>query len=54
MQEPRRAGRLPGGSLDLQGRAGKADESMRIAQVLIGLGFIVFLGYPAVVAIASF
>ena len=39
---------------DLQGKAGKADQSMRIAQILIGLGFIVFLGYPAVVAVLSF
>src|SRR5664279_4219639 len=39
---------------DLQGKAGKADQSMRIAQILIGLGFIVFLGYPAVVAVMSF
>lgn len=39
---------------ELEGRAGKADQSMRIAQILIGLGFIVFLGYPAVVAILSF
>jgi len=39
---------------DLQGRAGKADQSMRIAQILIGLGFIAFLGYPAVVAVMRF
>jgi tight adherence protein C len=39
---------------DLQGKAGKADQSMRIAQILIGLGFIAFLGYPAVVAVMSF
>ena len=39
---------------DLQGNAGKADQSMRIAQILIGLGFIAFLGYPAVVAVMSF
>ena len=39
---------------DLQGQAGKADQTMRIAQILIGLGFIVFLGYPAVVAVLSF
>ena len=39
---------------DLQGKAGKADQSMRIAQILIGLGFIAFLGYPAVVAVLSF
>ena len=39
---------------DLQGRAGQADQSMRVAQVLIGIGFIVFLGYPAVVAVLNF
>jgi tight adherence protein C len=39
---------------DLQGKAGTADQSMRIAQILIGLGFIAFLGYPAVVAVMSF
>lgn len=39
---------------DLQGKAGKDDQSMRIAQILIGLGFIAFLGYPAVVAVMSF
>jgi Flp pilus assembly protein TadB len=39
---------------DLEGKAGKADQSMRVAQILIGLGFIAFLGYPAVVAVLSF
>jgi tight adherence protein C len=39
---------------DLQGKAGKADQSMRIAQILIGMGFIAFLGYPAVVAVMNF
>ncbi|MGS0688852.1 type II secretion system protein [Nakamurella sp. GG22] len=39
---------------NLEGKAGKADQSMRIAQILIGLGFIAFLGYPAVVAVLSF
>ena len=39
---------------NLEGKAGKADQSMRVAQILIGLGFMVFLGYPAVVAVLSF
>ena len=39
---------------DLQGKAGKADQSMRVAQILIGVGFMVFLGYPAVVAVLNF
>lgn len=39
---------------NLEGKAGKADQSMRVAQILIGLGFIAFLGYPAVVAVLSF
>lgn len=38
---------------DLQVRAGKADQSLRITQITIGLGFVVFLGYPAVVAVLS-
>lgn len=36
-----------------QGVAGERDQSMRLAQIVLGLGFIVFLGYPAVAAIAS-
>jgi tight adherence protein C len=39
---------------NLEGKAGKADQSMRVAQILIGMGFIAFLGYPAVVAVLSF
>ncbi len=30
---------------------GRRDQSMRLAQILIGFGFIVFLGYPAIVNI---
>jgi Flp pilus assembly protein TadB len=39
---------------DLQGRAGQADQSMRVAQVLVAVGFIVFIGYPALVAVLNF
>jgi tight adherence protein C len=34
---------------DADGTAGKRDQSMLLAQVLLGVGFAVFLGYPAVV-----
>lgn len=34
---------------DTEGEAGERDQSMLMAQVLIGFGFIVFLGFPAVV-----
>ncbi len=34
---------------DSEGAAGERDQSMRIAQILIGFGFIVFLAYPAIV-----
>ena len=33
---------------DAEGRAGQRDQSMLIAQILLGLGFVVFLIYPAV------
>lgn len=39
---------------DAQGQAGERDQSMLMAQVLIGFGFMVFLGYPAVVSVMSF
>lgn len=39
---------------DMAGDAGKRDQSMRLAQVVIGLGFVLFLGYPAVVNVMSF
>ncbi len=39
---------------DAQGQAGERDQSMLMAQVLIGFGFVVFLAYPAVVNIMSF
>jgi Flp pilus assembly protein TadB len=34
---------------DAEGVAGKRDQSMLLAQILLGVGFAVFLGYPAVV-----
>jgi tight adherence protein C len=34
---------------DAEGTAGKRDQSMLLAQILLGVGFAVFLGYPAVV-----
>ena len=38
---------------NLQGEAGKADQSMQMAQVLIGLGYLLFIGYPAMAAVLS-
>jgi Flp pilus assembly protein TadB len=35
---------------DAQGTAGKRDQSMLLAQVLLGVGFAVFVGYPAIVS----
>ena len=35
-------------------RAGKADQSMQMAQVLIGLGYLLFIGYPAMIAVLNF
>lgn len=39
---------------DAQGQAGERDQSMRLAQVLIGFGFVVMLAYPAVVNVMNF
>lgn len=38
---------------DAEGKANERDQSMRVAQIVIGFGFIVFLGYPAVVNVLS-
>ena len=38
---------------DAEGQAGQRDQSMLMAQVLIGFGFIVFLGYPAVISLMT-
>ena len=39
---------------DAEGRAGEQEQSMRLAQVLIGFGFITFISYPAIVAVLMF
>lgn len=39
---------------DLQVQAGRADQSLRMTQIIIGLGFVLFIGYPAIVAILTF
>jgi len=39
---------------EAEGLAGKRDQSMRLAQILIGFGFIVFIGYPAIVNVLQF
>jgi Flp pilus assembly protein TadB len=39
---------------DAEGEAGEKDQSMRLAQILIGFGFILFLTYPAVVNVLTF
>ena len=38
---------------DAEGEAGQKDQSMRLAQILIGFGFMVFLTYPAVVNVLA-
>ncbi len=39
---------------EAEGLAGKRDQSMRLAQILIGFGFVVFIGYPAVINVLQF
>ncbi|HET9656951.1 MAG TPA: hypothetical protein VFP72_16490 [Kineosporiaceae bacterium] len=39
---------------EAEGKAGQKDQSMQMAQVLIGFGFIVFIAYPAIVAVMAF
>ncbi len=36
------------------GEAGRKDQSMQLAQIVLGLGLLVFIGYPALVNILSF
>lgn len=36
-----------------EGTAGKRDQSMLVAQILLGVGFSVFIGYPAIVNFMS-
>lgn len=38
---------------DAQGRAGEQSQSMLIAQILLGFGFVLLLGYPAVAAVLA-
>lgn len=38
---------------DLQGTSGERSQSMLVAQVVIGLGFLLFLGYPAVAKVLA-
>jgi pilus assembly protein TadC len=38
---------------DAQGRAGEQSQSMLVAQVVLGLGFVLFLGYPAVARVLA-
>jgi len=38
---------------DTQGRANERSQSMLVAQVVLGLGFVVFLGYPAVAKVLA-
>ncbi len=39
---------------DAEGAAAEKDQSMRLAQILIGFGFIVFLTYPAIINVLAF
>lgn len=36
---------------EAEGAAAKADQSMEMAQVVLFIGFVLFLGFPAVVAV---
>jgi tight adherence protein C len=38
---------------DAEGEAGQRDQSMRMAQLLIGFGFVIFVGYPALAAVMA-
>ena len=38
---------------DVQGRANERSQSMLVAQVVLGLGFVIFLGYPAVAKVLA-
>ena len=39
---------------DAEGKAAERDVSMRLAQLVVGAGFLVFLAYPAIVNVLSF
>lgn len=49
----RAAGMRHAALADQAGEEGKKDQSMQIAQILVGLGFLLFIGYPAVVQILA-
>jgi Flp pilus assembly protein TadB len=38
---------------DAEGAAAQADQSMRIAQVLLALGFLILIAYPAIAAVLA-
>ena len=38
---------------DSEGKAAEREQSLRIAQLLIGFGFVVFIGYPAIANVLS-
>ena len=38
---------------EAEGAAAKADQSMEMAQVVLFIGFVLFLGFPAVVAVMA-
>lgn len=38
---------------EAEGEAGERDQSMQLAQLLVGFGFMVFIGYPAVMAVVN-
>jgi len=38
---------------DVQGRANERSQSMLVAQVVLGIGFVIFLGYPAVAKVLA-
>lgn len=39
---------------DQSGEAESRDQSMRLAQIVVAMGYLLFLGYPAVAAVMSF
>jgi tight adherence protein C len=38
---------------EAEAEAAERDQSMQVAQLLIGFGFIVFIGYPAIAAVTA-
>jgi tight adherence protein C len=39
---------------DAEGQAGEADQSMRLAQLLLAIGFLILISYPAVANVLAF